>query len=481
MLRNAILITVDALRYDRLSVADYDRPVSPTMDSLAVEGAFCDETIATGPSTRTSFPGILCSTYPLMYGGYAQLTQAREVISEVFRERGFRTVGVNTNTQLHSQFGWDRGFDLYYDSEQTLADTQEIDINTDTAESSRTHDFLDKMKSKAYSALDQEGFLYSLIESLYRRLGTRSAPHDSAAATVDRTLNFLDTLPNERPLFLWIHFMEPHSPYVPLESYRDQFLENSLSEGEMWALNDKVNTNEEGVTDQEMSVISDLYDASVREVDNQIERLIDGLRERDLWNNSVSMICGDHGEAFGEHGNLAHGGRPYDELVRVPLIVRLGEENIAFQDGVTSTIDIAPTLLDATLKEPNIPEKFHGVSLCPVVRGETSLSEDRSVFSQIASGGWRKIDLNNRITACRTDKWKYITSVRDDDPDELYYIPDDQYEQRDCAVENPHITERMADCVEDHYAQAAYERYDIEGAVEPDHLGDQLEALGYTK
>lgn len=483
MPRNAILITVDCLRADRLSAFGYDRPVSPTMDALSGAGAASDEAIATGPGTRESFPGILCSTYPLMYGGYAQLTTAREVVGEVFRDRGFRTVGVNTNAQLHSRFGWDRGFDVYYDSERTIVNDPEIDLGGDPDGDgpSRFDDALESAKSKVYSTLDQDGLTYRLIESVYRRVGTRTAPHDSATAAVDRAFSYLDFLPDEQPLFLWIHFMEPHSPYVPPKAYREEFLDEPLSDGEMWRINDKVNTDEESATDREVSIISDLYDASVKEVDDQIGRLIDGLRERGYWDDAVTVLCGDHGEEFREHGELAHGGRPYDELVRVPMLVRLGDEDLAFPDGVTSTIDIAPTLLDATLDDPDVPEKFHGRSLCPILRGEEPMPEDRAVFSQVAHGGWREIDPSNRITACRTDDWKLITSVRDDVADELFHIPDDRYEQDDRAAENPDVVERLTERIDDHYAQDAYELYPIEDAVEPDHLGDQLEALGYVE
>jgi arylsulfatase A-like enzyme len=483
MPRNAILITVDCLRYDRLSVFGYDRPVSPCMDALAEEGAFCHESIATGPNTRTSFPGILCSSYPLMYGGYAQLTGAREVISERFQDRGFRTVGVNTNTQLHSRFGWDRGWDIYYDSESTFVHDSAVELGDDQAATSqsRTDDYLESAKAKIYDTLDQDGLTYRLVESIYRRIGTRSPPHDSAVQAVDRTFEFLDALPGEKPLFLWVHFMEPHSPYVPAATYRDEFMADPISEGDMWRINDKVNTHEEDATNREIDIVSDLYDASVREVDDQIGRLIDGLRDRGYWDDSAVLLCGDHGEEFHEHGTLAHGGRPYDELIRVPLIARLGDENIAFPDGVTSTIDIPPTLLDATFDDSEMTEKFHGISLCPILRGEKPMPENRTVFSQIASGGWRKIDLDNRITACRTDDWKFITSVREDDSDELYYIPEDRYEQENVADGNPDEVELMTERVEDHYGLDAYELYTIEDAVEPDHLGDQLEALGYVE
>lgn len=94
---NVFLVTADGLRYDRLSHSGYEVETTPTLDALAEDGAVCHETIATGMGTRTSFPGILTSSYPLMYGGFAQLTSHRVPISSVFGARGYVTLGVNTN------------------------------------------------------------------------------------------------------------------------------------------------------------------------------------------------------------------------------------------------------------------------------------------------------------------------------------------------------------------------------------------------
>lgn len=86
---NVFLISADGLRYDRLSHSGNDRPVSPRLDDFAEERAVCRNTIATGTGTRTSFPGILTSSYPLMYGGYAQMTDHRVPINSVFHDQGY--------------------------------------------------------------------------------------------------------------------------------------------------------------------------------------------------------------------------------------------------------------------------------------------------------------------------------------------------------------------------------------------------------
>ncbi|WP_157722497.1 sulfatase-like hydrolase/transferase [Halolamina sp.] len=106
---HVFLITADGLRYDRLSSSGHDVETTPTLDALAAAGAACSRAMVTGTGTRKSFPDILTSSYPLMYGGYAQLTDQRVPTSSVFQSRGYATLGVNANAQLHTRFGWGKG------------------------------------------------------------------------------------------------------------------------------------------------------------------------------------------------------------------------------------------------------------------------------------------------------------------------------------------------------------------------------------
>jgi arylsulfatase A-like enzyme len=121
---HVFLFTADGLRYDRLSSSGYDIETTPRLDELAATGAVCNHAVATGTGTRKSFPGILTSSYPLMYGGYAQLTDHRTMLSTAFHQEKYTTLGVNANAQLHARFGWDRGFDVYFDSDQTVINTE---------------------------------------------------------------------------------------------------------------------------------------------------------------------------------------------------------------------------------------------------------------------------------------------------------------------------------------------------------------------
>jgi arylsulfatase A-like enzyme len=438
--------------------------------------------MVTGTGTRKSFPGILTSSYPLMYGGYAQLTDHRTPLSSVFQSRGYTTLGINANAQLHSRFGWGRGFDVYFDSEQTVIDTAlgAFDSAADTgAADSPLRRRFDSLKSTVYERLDQDGRLYQALEAAYRRVESRAPPHPTADAVVDRTLSFVDKAPDDRPLFVWVHFMDTHSPYVPPTEYREAVDAPDVSDRRLWRLNDRLHTNPGQLSDEDVAIISAMYDASLRFLDAELGRLIDGLADRGLWENARVAFTSDHGEEFREHGGLTHCTEPYEEGAHVPLLFKFGTDSLTDLDAVVSTVDIGPTLLDATFEDPTVPERFHGRSLVPALRGTGRVPEDRTVFIQNANRGGRDVDLSTRITGCRTAEWKFITSRDPTVSTKLFHLPSDPHEQTNRAETDPDRVETFETVVQDHYDQPAYTDYTIEGAVETGTVGERLEALGY--
>lgn len=485
---NVFLISVDGLRYDRLSHSGNDELTTPRLDELAAEGAVCQNTIATGTGTRTSFPGILTSSYPLMYGGYAQMTDHRVPISSVFQDRGYVTLGVNTNAQLHTRFGWDRGYDVYYDSEQVTINNLVGKFQRGESDGTKSYNagsFVDRnfetLKSEVFERFNHGGIPYKILESAYRKFSGRNLPHDRAEDAVDNLLSFVDRVPEDKPTFAWIHFMETHSPYVPPSEFRDQFLDRKISEKRIWEINDTLHTEPKTLTDREVDIISDLYNASLRYLDEQIDRMLESLEQRGLMESSVVAFTADHGEQFREHGEMTHCSEPWEEGVHVPLLLRVQDDDLMDIDRVTSTIDIAPTLVDAAFDEADLPEKYHGRSLLPVLRGEEELPDDRMVFSQSAGKTGRDIYLDHRITGIRTDRWKFITSVNEEVKTKLYNLEVDPKEQENIAKKNPTVVEKLQTCVNEHYDQESYTLYDIDEAIDSGEVSERLQALGYLE
>lgn len=481
---DVLLITIDGLRHDRLSTNGYDRPTSPTLDSISESGGECTTAMATGTGTLLSFPGILTSSYPLMYGGYAQLTEDRVPIASAFRREGYTTIGVNTNAQLHPSFGWDQGYDVYLNGDEEFVNEPVGEFSEESGEyttQSPATGALEKLKTVTYQTLDNEGIAYRSIEAIYRRVNGRNLPHPDADDVVDTAVEASGKLPADRPSFLWVHFMETHSPYLPPESYRKQFLREPLSEGKIWQLNDQLHEQPDRLTDEDVGLISDLYDASLRYLDDELGRLFEELNVEE---NMCLAVTADHGEQFREHGDLTHCSQPYEEGIHVPLLFDFPERNLSDIEAVTSTVDIAPTLLEAAIDDVDLPEKFFGRSLVGALEGDGSLPKERTALAQLASNprhNPRDIDPNSRTTGCRTEEWKYATSVAADKPDLLFHLPEDPGERHNVIEEHPDVVERFDALLEEHYQLPAYTEYDLDLDIDVSEVEDRLEALGYVE
>jgi arylsulfatase A-like enzyme len=482
--KNVLLITIDGLRYDRLSGNGYDRQTSPTLDSLAEAGGACTTAMATGTGTLLSFPGILTSSYPLMYGGYAQLTEDRVPIASEFHKQGYATLGINTNAQLHPSFGWDRGYDVYIDGEEEFINQPIGNFSKHTSGESTESPLsavLDKLKTATFQSLNNEGIAYRSIEAVYRHIHGRSFPHLEASDVVDTTVEAVEKLPADCPSFVWVHFMETHSPYFPPEEYREQFLREQISEQKIWQLNDQLHEQPKRLTEEDVKLISDLYDASLRYLDDELNRL---FKKLSVKGNTCLAVTADHGEQFREHGELTHCSQPYEEGIHVPLLFDFPKKDLSDIEAVTSTVDIAPTLLEAAMDDVGLPEKFFGRSLINPLEGKGAVPEDRIALAQLASNprhNPRDIDPSSRTTGCRTQEWKYATSVNPEKPDLLFRLPEDPKEQHNVIDEHPEVVERFDDFLNQHYQLPAYTEYDLDLDVDMDAVEDRLKALGYVE
>lgn len=114
-MENVVLITIDCLRADHVGCLGYDRNTTPNIDQIAEEGVLFEQAIAQGGRTATSFPSILTSTYPLMFGHHKKITRPRKTIAEVLKNHEFSTAGFHANPSLSRYFNYDRGFETFKD------------------------------------------------------------------------------------------------------------------------------------------------------------------------------------------------------------------------------------------------------------------------------------------------------------------------------------------------------------------------------
>ncbi len=335
---NFILLSLDTLRADHLGAYGYARDTSPEIDRLAAESITFDWAICQGPRTDFSHTSIFTSLYPTVHGVDLthSLAGARLTLAEYLRQAGYRTAACTDGGYMRGVFGFSQGFQRYDDF---------------------------KMKGMP-----------------------RAVP---------KVLRWLDEGLADGPFFLFLHTFDLHSPYEPPEPFRGLFTDPdaksiSTAPEALGAIRSRVVKDPRaghGLSKEEIEFMKGRYDEGIRWVDGWVGRLIDGLRERGLLENTWVVILSDHGEQFTEHGTVSHG-ELYHTDIRVPLIVRPpgwpGRARRVPQ--IVELIDVMPTFLELAAIKP--VDRLEGVSLVPLIKGDAANWKNRAFSEHPGKEGW---------------------------------------------------------------------------------------------
>jgi arylsulfatase A-like enzyme len=370
--KSILLVTVDCLRADHVGFMGYSRSTTPFLDALAAESFVVPAAIVAGAPTYYSFPAILASRMPLALGrDVVGLAPGESTLATVLRESGYATGAFSAgNPYISPRFGYDQGFEVFRDFLDFEAHTTQNTVGAETSPGDSARGQLNRLIKSFAGALGLSRF----YNELYFQYCMKIAP---AAESVDALRKFpsADILVNQaqswlasvgqRPFFLWLHLMDPHSPYYPPnEAYRE-LTGRDIEPGRARYLNEYWNRSDltpPGLSGKRDEVVQ-LYDAGIRWVDRQIARLVDSLRQTYLWDDCVFALTADHGEEFLEHGGRYHSPvRLSEEIVRVPLLIRVpGERAAKVPASPMSHLHLAPTLLEITGVQA--PSAFQGRSL----------------------------------------------------------------------------------------------------------------------
>jgi len=369
--RSLILVTIDCLRADHVGFLGYERPTTPFLDSLASRSFVFRNAIAAGVPTYYSLPGILASRFPLSMGrDVLGLAPDEPTIASELREHGFTTGAfLAANPYLSPRFGYDLGFDVFRDFlESGLV---EFASEQGAQPESRLRGRANRLFSQACHKVAPLGAAYD--ELYFRYCRKLDAPVDAAMDSlrrfpaadvmVDYAIPWLSESAGV-PFFLWLHLMDPHSPYFPKQEALELMGGGRLKGNRARYANSYWNRQElnaERLNNKREDVIA-LYDAGIRWADTQIHRLTEKLVELNLWDKCALAVTADHGEEFLEHGGRFHTPMKLtQELTRVPLLLRVPEYSQGGQfESPLSLIDLAPTLLD--IMGISQPAEFRGCS-----------------------------------------------------------------------------------------------------------------------
>jgi len=323
-IRNIVLISVDTLRSDHMGIYGYDRNTTPEIDSFFEGGTVYENAYATTSRTPPSVVSFLSGLLPQHHDVRLFNTRVSSTLTtlpKLLREQGYECAAVVSNQVLSGDWmGLDTHFD-HYDDEVT-----EKEPNRDQ----------------------------------YER---------SAKPTTDAAIEWLESREYpDKPFFLWVHYMDPHGPYTPPTPKVKEFSHSTPKNIDVGLL--PKYQRFPGITDGLEYV--DLYDEEIANLDQEAGRLLDALAPITADGETLFAFTADHGETLMDHEQwFRHDYQVYEELVRVPLLVRGGGLAKTRFGGRVSNMDIVPTALE--LAELDVPDNLDGVSLLNPVN-------DRNIF-----------------------------------------------------------------------------------------------------
>jgi len=448
---NIVIFLVDTLRPDRMGIYGYPKPTTPNIDALAQESVVFEQCYAPASWTLPSVVSILTSTFSCEHG----VVVSRQVVNEEFeplavrlKKVGYTNLSLYANPHVGPISGLNRGYDI----------------------------------CERFQHIDGK-----LVD------------------------DWLKKSPPE-PFHLYIHNVEPHNPWVPppqlirifgneppqnrqtvLKLYTDYRISTRVSYQEEHGLDSQESTEIIKSNFEKLMKfkphIDVHYDAAVRLADERVGSVINVLKQRKLWDNTLFILISDHGEEFGEHQGWQHDQSVYEELVKVPLIIHFPAGQFAGRrvKDVLSLVDLTPTIYDY-LNQAKLMAGLRGSSLMPRIEGGVPPEPRNFTLPAIRINKQKyyrpyKETRGDKNIVIRQGSWKGIFNAEHDCM-ELYNLSQDPREQVNLSSQHANIASEihnhakawLATCTE-RAAKRTPTRFDTpldEGTLE------SLRSLGYV-
>lgn len=466
--KSIVLVTVDCLRADHVGFMGYARNTTPFLDLLANESFVIPAAIVAGAPTYYSLPAIMASRYPLALGrDVLGCAPAEPTIASVLQQSGYATAAFcASNPYISQRFGYEHGFGTYCDflEEGSGADPLAAPAPESRGLLSRVNRSLQRMRPVM-------GPLRPIYDEFYFEYCQRVTPvpesldslrrFPAADVIVDRACKWLESIPDS-PFFLWLHLMDPHSPYYPKDGALALMEGGPISPLRARYLNSYWNRSD--VTPRKLAgqrdSIVQLYDAGIRWADLQIARLVKTLQGKHCWDRCIFALTADHGEEFLDHGGRYHPpSKLTEELIRVPLLLRVpGAKKMSVGKSPFSLLHLAPTLLDAA--HQSVPAEFHGRSYWP--EWQTGKEGETPAISECVAGCTnpfhRSNRLGSRILSVRELRFKLVVRF-EPFSEELYDLESDPAERSPLpSTMHKPVRRRLLEVARDHLRRSSDQR-----------------------
>jgi len=407
---NIVMVSFDAVQAAHVHGLGYPRETTPTIDALAKEGFNFTDAISTSswtvPAAMTWFTGVSASEHKL-FNKFAvynppnnKLSKMRELapnlvtLAEVLKQNGYATGAFTGDAGMSAMFGYDLGFDTYFD----------------------------KIK---FGGMDK---------------------------SIPLALDWLKEN-KDKKFFLFLHGYDAHGQHVPEGGFDYRFVDTGYDKKYTGAKEEQEALREEGlakgtvnVRDEDARFWRAIYDEKIQRTDADFKHFLEAYEAMGLTGKTIFIVTSDHGTEFFEHNRTDHGFTLYDELVHVPLVIKLPNRTAGkvISDQISS-LNVMPTvldLLDVQVPE-NVTKQMRGKSLVPAMQGGQSMAED--VFCET---DYRHYTFKRSVQTM--DGWKFIYTLENKGR-ELYNLKNDPKETKNLVEAEPRLAYELEQKVFTHF------------------------------
>lgn len=339
---NVVLITLDTVRADHLSVYGYEHDTTPNLARLAPSSLVFERAYSASDLTLPSHASLFSGLPPRSHGAHADaagrpwghgLPDRIDTLAEQFSARGYATYAVAANAAvINPRTGLAQGF-------------RHFDARLGPAPGGGAGRWLPRYH----------------VGKFLEWLGLQREPYRSAGAIRHSAERVLDAASQAQPFFLFLNWMDAHFPYSPPEPEaslfpgRDPASTLHDNKADYLALRNEILSGRAELAPNDRAHLVSQYDGGIHYVDRELARLLDRMESMGILQDTLLFITADHGEAFGEHRSMSHGVSVYDEQTRVPAILR-GPGLTPARRGGSVSVDAIAALLPA-LAEAAEPER----------------------------------------------------------------------------------------------------------------------------
>jgi arylsulfatase A-like enzyme len=331
--KGVVLISIDTLRRDHMSLYGYPRRTTPGLEALAPESVVFEDAVSTSSWTLPAHASLLTATGPAVHRATSSkvgLSPSFPGLPRLLRDAGYFTQGLATHVYLSSEYGFAEGFDRH-----------------------------------------------------------RYLPETRAEEVTNQAIHFLESK-GDSDFFLFLHYYDPHWHYDPPPPYDRAFDPEyrGRATGIWWDFKEQ---DASSIAPEDLHHIRALYDGEILYTDRQVERLLQEMKRLGVFENTLIVVTSDHGEEFLEHGEWEHQKTLYEEQLRIPLLIKLPGSSMGGRrvQGQVSLVDVAPTVLDVLGIEA--PQTFEGRSLLDAARSGEAAESEAWAETEHTLDGSRKI------------------------------------------------------------------------------------------